>query len=63
VLHEKITTTTARAKELRPFVERLITKAKDNTLPLIVMSQSDWEVQPDAVKKLTRYYRAPVCGA
>jgi len=28
VMHEKITTTIARAKELRPFVEQLVTKAK-----------------------------------
>lgn len=28
VMHEKITTTVARAKELRPFVEHLVTKAK-----------------------------------
>ena len=32
VLYEKITTTTGKAKALRPVVERLITKAKENTL-------------------------------
>ncbi|OGH88603.1 MAG: 50S ribosomal protein L17 [Candidatus Magasanikbacteria bacterium RIFOXYC2_FULL_42_28] len=32
VLYEKITTTTGKAKALRPLAERLITKAKQNNL-------------------------------
>jgi large subunit ribosomal protein L17 len=31
ILHKKITTTTAKAKELRKYVEPLITKAKDDS--------------------------------
>ena len=32
VMHEAITTTVARAKELRPFVERLISVSKNNSV-------------------------------
>lgn len=32
VMHERISTTEAKAKALRPFVERLVTRAKKNTL-------------------------------
>ncbi len=32
ILHETISTTEAKAKELRPFVERLVTYGKKNTL-------------------------------
>ena len=51
VLEERISTTEAKAKALRPYVERLVTYAKKNTLAsrrLAVVKLGD----KDAVKKL-----------
>lgn len=51
VLEERISTTEAKAKELRPFVERLITHAKANTLASRRLTKS--RIGDDvAVKKL-----------
>jgi large subunit ribosomal protein L17 len=51
VLHDKIKTTEAKAKEVRPYVEKLITKAKKETLA----SRRDIEAKigPKAAKKIT----------
>ena len=52
VMHEKITTTTARAKELRPFVEQLVTKAKKDGASARRLVAQRLGGAPDAVKKL-----------
>lgn len=49
-LHERIKTTEAKAKELRPVVEKMITRAKDNTVAnRRALGQS---LTPDMVKKV-----------
>lgn len=51
ILEEKITTTEAKAKELRPYVEKMVTKGKDNNLAtqrLLISKLS----RKEAVKKI-----------
>lgn len=52
VLKEGITTTTAKAKALRPFIERLVTASKQGTLVSRRRVASELGGAPDAVKKL-----------
>lgn len=51
VLHEGITTTVAKAKELRPMIERLVTASKANTVASR-RSVSARLASPEAVRKL-----------
>lgn len=51
VLHERISTTEAKAKALRPYAERLVTYAKKNTLASRRLAKSRL-VSDEAVKKL-----------
>jgi len=52
VLKEGITTTTAKAKALRPFVEQLVTTSKKGTIASRRTIASQLGGAPDAVKKL-----------
>ena len=51
IIHERISTTEAKAKELRPFVERLVTYGKKDTLASRRLAKARLG-DDDAVKKL-----------
>jgi large subunit ribosomal protein L17 len=51
IIHERISTTEAKAKELRPFVERLVTYGKKGTLASRRLAKARLG-DDDAVKKL-----------
>ncbi len=52
ILEEGITTTVAKAKELRPYVERLITKSKANSVASRRNIAAVLGGAPEAVEKL-----------
>jgi large subunit ribosomal protein L17 len=54
IINGKIETTIARAKELRPFVERLVTQAKANTLAskkLVLAKLYNHKIENDLLHK------------
>ena len=52
ILHEHISTTEAKAKELRPFVERLVTYGKNDTLASRRLALARLGGDAESVKKL-----------
>ena len=53
VEHEKITTTVTRAKELRPYIEQLVTKAKKNDVATRRLLARRLGNSSDTVRKLS----------
>lgn len=56
IRHGRIETTLARAKEIRPFVEKLVTLAKEDTVSRRRLVMSRLLNQDDEVKKLFSEY-------
>ncbi len=54
ILYEKVKTTQSKAKLVKPIVEKLITKAKKQTLPVAMRSLNAYLTDKNASKKLTR---------
>lgn len=52
ILHDKIQTTETKAKALRPFIEKLITKSKDNSVAMRRVVLARLGGSDIAVKKL-----------
>lgn len=52
ILHDKIQTTEAKAKALRPFIEKLITKSKDGSMAVRGLISSRLGGSAVATKKL-----------
>lgn len=54
ILYEKVKTTQSKAKLIRPIVEKMITKAKGQSLPLATRTLNSYLMDKNATKKLTR---------
>ena len=59
VIHNQITTTLAKAKELRPFVEKLVTKGKVGTLSArrLIASRVDEEIAKTMIEVVGPKYK------
>ncbi len=59
VTHGKIKTTEAKAKELRPFIEKLVTKGKDGTLAsrrILISKLGSPEIAKKMVDEIAKKY-------
>ena len=54
ILYEKVKTTQAKAKIVKPIVEKMITIAKKNTLPISLRRLNAYLTNKNASKKITR---------
>ena len=54
ILYEKVKTTQSKAKLVKPVVEKLISKAKTQDLPLATRTLNAYLMDKNATKKLTR---------
>ena len=54
ILYEKVKTTQSKAKLIKPIVEKLITKAKTQSLPVASRTLNAYLMDKNATKKLTR---------
>jgi large subunit ribosomal protein L17 len=52
IIHERISTTTAKAKELRPIIEKLVTTARENTVANRRLVSARLGNDDEVVKKL-----------
>jgi len=54
ILYEKVKTTQPKAKLVKPIIEKLITKAKKQELPVATRSLNSYLLDKNATKKLIR---------